>query len=117
MRKKYVYTFLTAIVAGQAVIGFYESIFDTKKIETRFEAIDYQNQNRIIENQENKKSKSVTEVVYKYKKKKDFSNIENSVIAMKKQKDHFSGSGNKECISQPVKIAKVLSGKLLIGQV
>ncbi|MGR3741465.1 hypothetical protein [Companilactobacillus sp. DQM5] len=118
MNKRHIYPFIGVIVTGQIALSFNSINHETEKINTIIESVEFQKYNNKLEAKVYQKTntKNVTKVTYKYKKKKNFKNIENSIISMKKQTDKYHGANKNNKLTQPSKIAKTLSGKLLIGQ-
>lgn len=101
---------------GQSAWGFFNIKTDTRIIQEKIEVSRIQRKNnKIVKTFRNSKNKKTTRVVYQYKKKKEFSKIENSIVSMRKQNEHHGGSTTVKH-SQPAKIAKTISGKLLISR-
>lgn len=102
---------------GQSAWGFFNIKTDTRIIQSKIETTRIQNRNDKIAKkiERNSKDKKTTRVVYQYKKKKEFKKIENSITTMRKQNEHHGGSATVKH-SQPAKIAKTISGKLLISR-
>lgn len=111
MKKRYIFTIGSLFIVGQSVFS-YQSIIQNNTLHKKLQQVQVEKVYGKVHSDTS--SSSVEYITYRYKKKqKDFRKIEKKVALIQKEKLLPSNGYSRD--SELSKIAKTLSGQLLIG--